>query len=132
MDRAEIDLLPRLRLTPEDARRLAVPDDRLSNLLLAHGTMEVRWYAPHHEDPQTPHDRDELYFVVSGTAVFVRSEERTPFGEEPAIPLAGEERVTVQPGDALFVPAGTAHHFEATSADFGTWMLFYGPEGGEA
>jgi quercetin dioxygenase-like cupin family protein len=38
----------------------------------------------------------------------------------------------VQPGDALFVPAGTVHRFEAMSAEFGAWMIFYGPEGGEA
>ena len=40
-------------------------------------------------------------------------------------------RVAVKPGDALFVPAGTEHRFEAMSLDFGAWMIFYGPEGGE-
>ncbi len=34
-------------------------------------------------------------------------------------------------GDVLFVPAGVAHRFEDFSDDFGTWVVFYGPEGGE-
>ena len=29
------------------------------------------------------------------------------------------------------MPAGTEHRFEDMSQDFGTWMVFYGPEGGE-
>jgi mannose-6-phosphate isomerase-like protein (cupin superfamily) len=35
------------------------------------------------------------------------------------------------PGDALFVPAGMKHRFENFSDDFATWIMFYGPEGGE-
>jgi hypothetical protein len=29
------------------------------------------------------------------------------------------------------VPAGVEHRFEEFSGDFGTWVIFYGPEGGE-
>jgi hypothetical protein len=39
---------------------------RLSALLMRHGSMELRWYAPKVTDAQTPHDRDELYVVVAG------------------------------------------------------------------
>ena len=123
--------MPRLRVTPDEARRMALDPGRLSARLLAHGTMEVRWYVPPGADPQTPHDRDELYMIASGTAVFVRAEERAPFQDNALLSLAGEERVSVQAGDLLFVPAGTAHRFEAMSPDFGSWMVFYGPEGGE-
>ncbi len=131
MDSVLLNASPTLRVTAEEGRRAPILSGHFSARLLAHGSMEVRWYNPPVVDPQTPHDRDELYFVVSGTAVFVRAEERTAFGDDPAIPLQGDERVAVQPGDTLFVPAGTPHRFEAASPDFGTWMVFYGPEGGE-
>ncbi|MSO91635.1 MAG: cupin domain-containing protein [Acetobacteraceae bacterium] len=88
---------------------------RLSALLLEHGTMQLRWYAPKDEDKQTPHEQDELYIVASGTGWFRR----------------GPERVAFAPHDALFVRAGEAHCFEDTSADFGTWVIFYGAKGGE-
>jgi hypothetical protein len=35
------------------------------------------------------------------------------------------------PGELLFVPAGVVHRFEDFSDDFATWVMFYGPEGGE-
>ena len=35
-------------------------------------------------------------------------------------------------GDLLFVPAGRGHRFEAFTEDLVTWVIFYGPEGGEA
>ncbi len=36
------------------------------------------------------------------------------------------------PGELPFVPAGIEHRFLDFSDDFITWVLFYGPEGGEA
>lgn len=136
MDSADLPSMPRLRVTPDEARRMALEPGHLSAKLMGHGSMELRWYAPQTlqtsgEDPQVPHDRDELYVIASGTGVFIRAEEGTPFDDDLAINLRGEERVAVQPGDVLFVPAGTVHRFEAVSADFATWMIFYGPEGGE-
>jgi len=41
------------------------------------------------------------------------------------------ERVPFGPHDALFVRAGEVHRFEDTSADFATWVIFYGAKGGE-
>ena len=35
-------------------------------------------------------------------------------------------------GSFRFVPAGQVHRFEDFSADFVVWVVFYGPEGGEA
>lgn len=32
----------------------------------------------------------------------------------------------------MFVPAGMTHRFEDFSADFVTWVVFWGPEGGES
>ncbi len=84
--------------------------------IFAHGTLQVEVYAPRGHDPQQPHTRDELYIVMSGSGTFLNNGSRTPF----------------QPGDALFVPAGVEHRFEDFSDDFVTWVVFWGPEGGEA
>lgn len=80
-----------------------------------HGTLLVELYAPRGRDPQTPHDRDEVYFVISGHGEFV---------------VAGE-RKSVASGDALFVAAHVEHRFESFSDDFAAWVVFYGPQGGE-
>lgn len=80
-----------------------------------HGTMSVELYAPRGTDPQTPHTQDELYFIQVGSATFT---------------LNGvAARCTA--GDALFVPAGAEHRFTDISGDFTTWVVFWGPAGGE-
>jgi mannose-6-phosphate isomerase-like protein (cupin superfamily) len=81
----------------------------------AHGTMSVEFYAPVGNDPQTPHRQDELYFIHSGSGDFV---------------MAGE-RYTCQAGAVFFVPAGLEHRFENFTSDFSTWVVFWGPQGGE-
>lgn len=123
--------MPRLRTTAEEGRKATPAPGQLSALLLAHGSLELRWFGAQPPAKHHPHDRDEIYVIVSGTGVFVRAEDRHPFGGDLDLPLQGEERVTVKPGDTLFVPAGTVHQFEVVSPDFGAWMMFYGPEGGE-
>jgi mannose-6-phosphate isomerase-like protein (cupin superfamily) len=104
------------RFALEEARAAPLQPGRTSALLLAHGSLELRWYAPRGVDEQQPHDRDEVYVVAGGSGWFVRGGERVRFG----------------PGDALFVPAGVPHRFESFGEDFGTWVVFYGPRGGEA
>lgn len=81
-----------------------------------HGSLEVEIYAPRGHDPQTPHSRDEVYVVISGRGAFVHGSSREPFA----------------PGDLLFVPAGEVHRFEDFTDDLVLWVIFYGPEGGEA
>lgn len=98
------------------ALKLAPPAGQLSAPVLEHGAMLLKLYRPHGTDAQTPHTRDELYFVASGTGWFVNGPRRHRFA----------------PGDALFVPAGVEHRFEDFSGDFAVWVVFYGPEGGEA
>jgi len=83
--------------------------------LFRHGSLQVEIYRPVGTDPQSPHTRDEVYVVAEGTGAFV---------------IEGKT-VQLGPGDFLFAPAGVPHHFEAFSADFTVWVLFYGPEGGE-
>src|SRR6188472_2375278 len=80
-----------------------------------HGTMLLEVFAPKNTDYQTPHEQDELYFVMQGRGDFIVGDERIPF----------------QTGDALFVPAHKPHHFENFTDDFVTWVVFWGPNGGE-
>lgn len=99
-----------------DAASEQLPDQALRfATLLQHGSMSVELYAPRGTDPQTPHTKDELYIVISGNGTFVNGDVRHEFGA----------------GDVLFVPAGVVHRFEDFSDDFATWVIFYGPDGGE-
>jgi mannose-6-phosphate isomerase-like protein (cupin superfamily) len=100
----------------EAMRLLPGPGGERFAKVLGHGSLEVEVYAPRGTDPQTPHTRDELYVVVSGNGEFLNGPGRHPFG----------------PGDVLFVPAGVEHRFEDFTDDLVVWVVFYGPEGGEA
>jgi len=99
-----------------EAQAAPVPAGARSAQLMRHGTMSVRYYAPKGRDEQTPHDQDEVYVVAAGEGTFVCDGRRARFA----------------PGAVLFAPAGAAHRFEDFSADFATWVIFYGPDGGEA
>ncbi len=104
------------RMTPEKAlAAIRVSADGLYGILLEHGTMELGYYRPVDTDRQAPHEQDEIYIVHTGSGVFRMSDEHIEFG----------------PGDALFVPAGVEHRFIEFSEDFGTWVVFWGPPGGE-
>lgn len=103
------------RVTAEQARKAENEPGRGSALLMSHGSMTLRYYAPRGHDPQRPHRQDELYVVLSGTGTFMRNGARQRFG----------------PGDVLFAAAGDEHRFEDFSEDFETWVMFYGPDGGE-
>ena len=102
-------------LTLEHARATPVPAGERSALLMQHGSMHVHLYAPRARDDQQPHDQDEVYVIASGSGWFVNGDHRHRFGT----------------GDVLFVPAGRIHRFEELSADFSTWVVFYGPIGAE-
>ena len=82
---------------------------------MRHGTMSVEVFAPRGEDVQTPHEQDELYFVVSGSAQFWHEGATTK----------------VKTGDVIFVAANDRHRFSGMSEDFVTWVVFWGPKGGE-
>ncbi len=125
-----VELNSDLRVSPDDVRDLPVEPGNLSLRVLAHGSMEVRWFRPKADLQHLPHDRDEIYFVVSGSADFNRGNGFGPFYEaEPSV--LAQEIVAVKPGDVLFVPAGAFHDFTNISPDFAVWAVFYGPEGGE-
>jgi len=105
------------RMTPEKAlAAVAASDDGLYGVLLEHGSLELGFYKPPGKDDQEPHEQDEIYIIHTGSGEF----------------LLGEERIAFAPGDALFVPAGVEHRFVDFTEDFAAWVIFYGPEGGEA
>lgn len=83
---------------------------------IRNGSMRAGVYAPRGHDPQGPHDQDEIYIVASGSGVFLKDGERSPFA----------------PSDLIFVEAGAEHRFEDFTNDFVAWVIFWGPKGGEA
>ena len=105
------------RMTLQNAQRAAMASaDGLYGVLLENGSMELGYYQPKNSDEQTPHEQDEIYIVQTGTGTLARGDEKIAFG----------------PGDALFVAAGVEHHFIDFSDNFGAWVIFYGPPGGES
>ena len=84
--------------------------------LYRHGSLSVEIYKPDKEDKQSPHMiKTRSMSIVSGTGTFLNGDESSDFG----------------PGDFLFVKAGVKHRFINFTADFSTWVFFYGPKGGE-
>lgn len=96
--------------------RLPGPQGERFAEVFRHGTLEVEIFAPRGEDTQQPHSRDEVYVVVQGSGTF----------------LIDDERLKFEVGDFLFAPAGVVHRFIEFTDDLTVWVLFYGPEGGEA
>lgn len=83
--------------------------------MMAGGTMSVEVFAPKGADLQQPHAQDELYFIHSGSGQII----------------INGQRFEAASGDAYFVAAGVEHRFENFSDNFVTWVVFYGPSGGE-
>jgi mannose-6-phosphate isomerase-like protein (cupin superfamily) len=76
------------------------------------GDLEIRFAAKPTNGPQTPHLKDEVYFVARGRARY-----------------RVEDRVSdVGTGDVLFAAAHAPHGFEDPSEDFCVWVIFYGPQ----
>lgn len=109
------EMKERIRISVEEAlAKLPTSEGKLTAEMFRRGDLQVKIYAPHGTDPQTPHTRDEIYFVAHGEGLYVCGEVRQPFG----------------PGDFLFAPAGMRHRFEDFSDDLAVWVVFFGPEGG--
>ena len=92
------------------------PEGKRFATIFERGSLTLEIYAPRDTDPQSPHTRDEIYFVAAGRGEYVCGEDRHSFG----------------PTDMLFAAAGSVHRFENFSDDLVVWVIFYGPEGGEA
>jgi mannose-6-phosphate isomerase-like protein (cupin superfamily) len=104
-----------LKLTVgESLQRLAKTKADFARLIEKE-TFDVSLYKPEKIDPQTPHARDELYVIASGSGKFF---------------CAGETEA-VATGDVLFVAAGVEHRFEDFTDDFSTWVIFFGARPGK-
>jgi mannose-6-phosphate isomerase-like protein (cupin superfamily) len=77
------------------------------------GTMSLGLYvlAAGSADTQSPHEEDEIYYVVSGRG---------------AIDVAGERR-PVQPGSIVFVAKAVDHRFVDIEEDL-SLLVFFAPE----
>lgn len=104
-----------MKINPQEALQKLSTVESPFLTVFEHGTLAVEVYKPEKVDLQQPHSRDEVYVIISGNGEF----------------LNDGIRCEVKTGDFLFVRAGIAHRFENFTDDFSTWVLFYGPEGGE-
>ena len=86
------------------------------SILFTHGSLVVEVYQPVITDHQEPHDRDECYVIIEGQGNFEMGDDIVSFG----------------PDDFLFVPAGLPHRFTDFGDTMSTWVMFYGPDGGES
>lgn len=84
------------------------PDGTWYDTLLDQPGVQILVFAPKGTDHQTPHTRDEAYFIMRGTATL-------EMGEAPA-PVAS--------GDMVWVPKMTKHRFTDMSDDFAAWVVF--------
>lgn len=104
-----------LKLTAGDAlQRLAETKTDFARLIEKE-IFDVSLYKPEKIDPQTPHARDELYVIASGSGKFFCAGETMGFAT----------------GDVLFVAAGVEHRFENFTDDFATWVIFFGNRPGK-
>lgn len=71
--------------------------------------VKLVFFAPRGTDYQTFHDKDEFYFIASGSGEI----------------LIGAERFAFKPGDTFFVAAKVEHRFENFTDDFATWAVFF-------
>jgi mannose-6-phosphate isomerase-like protein (cupin superfamily) len=91
------------------------PTGEHSVSLLQRGTLNVKLSLPVPPNQQTPHAQDEIYVIMRGRGVLFHAGKQDAF----------------EPGDVIFVAAGTEHRFEDFTEDLAVWVVFYGPCGGE-
>jgi mannose-6-phosphate isomerase-like protein (cupin superfamily) len=89
--------------------------NQLFATLFQHVSLSVEVYKPIEKDLQQPHAKDKVYIIISGSGEFINGDTKTNF----------------QSGDLLFVPAFTPHQFVNFTNNFATWVIYYGPKGGE-
>jgi mannose-6-phosphate isomerase-like protein (cupin superfamily) len=100
----------------EGAGQFHVPDDGtthwVEHLRSDHLSMGTYSIAAGGTDDQVPHTEDEVYVVTAGRARLV-----TP-----------SSTIAVEPGSAVFVPAGEGHAFVDVTEDFAAMVVFAPPE----
>ena len=109
MDRSRV-----IRLADAQAR-IPGPAGEHAVEMLQRGSLKLKLSMPVPPNVQSPHEQDELYVIMQGHGVLFHDGNRD----------------SVATGDAIFIAAGTEHHFESFSNDLTVWVIFYGPIGGE-
>ncbi len=94
--------------------RAKVPGQSGNVPVLQRVTLDVKLNCLTPPNKLASHAQDEIYVVIEGRGVFVH----------------GGQRDRVEPGDFLFVAAGTEHVFE-NFENLVLWRIYYGPNGGE-
>lgn len=107
--------MPNFKVSLEKASEVLSNSEEVFKQFFTHGTLELELYKPNKVDLQQPHEKDEVYIIASGSGKF----------------HVENEVVDFKVGDFLFVPAGAEHRFFDFTDDFSTWVIFYGPKGGE-
>jgi mannose-6-phosphate isomerase-like protein (cupin superfamily) len=83
--------------------------------VLQRGSLNLKLSLPVRPNEQSPHTQDEIYVIIRGRGVLLHDGKRDAF----------------EPGDVMFVAAGTEHRFEDFTDDLAVWVVFFGPQGGE-
>jgi|SRR6478672_11871803 len=104
MDAFEVDGLDAMRAAAGELYHEFLRQDSMSAGLYVLRAREA--------DPQTPHDQDELYHVISGQGRMRVEEHDRPVG----------------PGSIIFVPAQVEHRFHSITADLTILVVFAPPE----
>jgi len=95
-----------------DARaRIPGPAGEHSVSVLQRGSLNLKLSLPVVPNQQTPHAQDEIYVIMQGRGVLFHDGKRDAF----------------EPGDVMFIAAGTEHWFEDFTEDLTVWVVFYGP-----
>jgi mannose-6-phosphate isomerase-like protein (cupin superfamily) len=99
---------PRLPLPATEKWKEGVWD--MSVFLNEH--LALHYFAPEGIDYQTPHSRDEFYFVIQGSGVIEIENVEFKFS----------------PGSIIFVKAGQRHKFPGNLTGIKMWVIFFGPD----
>ena len=86
------------------------PDGEPYQCVLNQPGAQILIFAPRGTDHQTPHNRDEAYFIVTGSAT---------------LEIEGKPHPVVA-GDVAWLPRNVEHRFVDISDDFVTWVAFFG------
>ena len=92
-----------------------IPAGERSARVWQRGSLDVAFALPVPPKDQLPHTQDEIYIIIRGRGVVIHNGKQDSF----------------EPGDIVFVAAGTEHQFADVSEDLALWRVFYGPHGGD-
>ena len=81
---------------PEARARIPGPAGEHSVSVLQRGSLNLKLSLPVDPNNQAPHEQDEIYIIIQGRGYLFHDNKREAF----------------EPGDVMFIAAGTEHRFE--------------------